>query len=162
MRAAAELCNVVTFDGGHGNFAYHIIFVDAVAERPKGDVCLYDMLQTSLWLIFFISVIKFQARLRISQGAPSTNMKHYRRCTLCVTWKRLCHVVIGFGKYTCVLCLKKGVECSWTFHPASAKKEHGRQRNVYNQKEKKVASRVYLFPVQKRGTPLQILSHVCL
>ena len=58
MRAAAELRNVVTFDGGLGIIAYHIIFVYTFAERPEGDVCLYVMLSTSLWLIIFISVIK--------------------------------------------------------------------------------------------------------
>ena len=44
MQAAAELCNVVNFDDGHGIIAYHIIFVDAFVECPKGDVCLYVML----------------------------------------------------------------------------------------------------------------------
>ena len=91
--------------------------------------------------------MKYQARLSISKGAPSTSMKHRRCCTLCVTWKKHCHVVIGFGqKYTCVRCLTKKVECSWTFHPASAKKEFERQKKVFNEKENKVASKIYLFP----------------
>ena len=74
-------------------------------------------------------------------------MKHRRRCALCMTRKKTCQVVTGFGQtYTCVRCLTGGVECSWTFHPASAKKEFERQKNVFNGKENQVASKIYLFP----------------